>query len=122
MTLKAEYKNHTQELILKVNKKDGAIIVHWEGKSTEESPDDFLNPIFKEIFSHEQTPVIMNFTRLQYMNSRTITPLVCILEKIENSTGSVIFQYIASAKWQKLIFDALRLFETKDNRIQIIGL
>jgi len=121
MAIKPEYTNETKELILKVSESGDTITIKWLGRSTEVNPGIFLGEVFDEVFSDDSKKVVMNFVELQYMNSSTITPLISVLEKIKNGTGSCILEYSDSLKWQELSFGALHLFKTADNRVDIVG-
>ncbi|MES0489352.1 MAG: hypothetical protein ABUK01_05125 [Leptospirales bacterium] len=121
MAIQPEYKNEAEDLTLQVSEEGNTITVKWLGRSTEINPGIFLGPVFNDIFSDESKTVIMNFEELTYMNSSTITPLISVLEKIKNGTGSCILQYSDSLKWQELSFGALHLFKTSDNRVDIVG-
>jgi len=63
----------------------------------------------------------MNFLKLEYMNSSTITPIIRMLESTKKSTENISILYDKSKKWQDLCFTALKIFETKDSRIKITG-
>jgi hypothetical protein len=66
--------------------------------------------------------IIMDFQRMSYMNSSTITPIIKILERAKNGMTKITIFYQKSLKWQELNFSALEIFKTKDNRLEIKGL
>jgi hypothetical protein len=96
----------------------------WTGKSINRKPSEFITPILSEAVKKGNAGkkrVIMDFRRLKYMNSSTITPVIKILERAKRGTLHVTLLYNRSLKWQDLSFSALEIFQTKDSRVEIKG-
>jgi hypothetical protein len=66
--------------------------------------------------------IILDFQKLDYMNSSTITPIIKILERAKRGKTQVTVLYKKILKWQDLSFSALEIFQTKDKRVEIKGL
>jgi hypothetical protein len=116
------YENNN--LQVKVLEDESSIVVKFMGKSTERDPVQFIMPIFSDILKNSgnyNKGIVMNFEELSYMNSSTITPITKILERVKEDNGSLMLFYNKSKKWQELCFSALKIFETEDGRIEIIG-
>jgi hypothetical protein len=107
-------------LTLKMEELEKQIVVFWEGRSTERDPSIFLMPIFNDLLNHHKK-IILNFKDLEFMNSSTITPLLKLMDRIQNTTDEVLIIYSIEKKWQELSFSALEIFKTNDHRIDIIG-
>lgn len=111
-------------LIISVKEENDHIVMHWSGKSIDRKPSLFLTPllinILKRSIEHDKR-MIMDFCDIEYMNSSTITPIIKILERAKRSKVGVTVEYLNSLKWQELIFSALEIFQTKDERILING-
>ena len=102
-----------------------SIKVFWQGRSTERNPGIFLTPILTEVAeraSEGEKKIVMDFSKLEFMNSSTVTPVAKLLEQIKKGTGSVLLSYTRAKKWQELSFSALKIFETEDERIMITGI
>ena len=116
---------YTTELLnITVSEKDDQILVHWSGKSINRKPNIFITPILKKALkrsSDYNKRMILDFCDIEFMNSSTITPIIKILERAKRSKASVTVKYLESLKWQHLIFSALEIFKTKDQRIVIQG-
>ncbi|EMO63855.1 hypothetical protein LEP1GSC133_1957 [Leptospira borgpetersenii serovar Pomona str. 200901868] len=100
------------------------ILIRWLGKSVQRNPSQFIIPTLSDVMkrgSDQHKAVIWDFRELEYMNSSTITPVIKTLEMIKKGNGKVKLIYNKTKKWQDLSFSALRIFETKDGRIQVIG-
>ncbi len=111
-------------LVLSVNEGDDYINIHWAGKSIERQPGAFITPILIKYLKRStdrEKRMILDFCNIEYMNSSTITPIIKILERAKRSKVGVTVRYLASLKWQHLIFSALEIFQTKDQRIKIEG-
>lgn len=113
------------KLTLTVTDNDETIEVRWLGVSIERNPTEFLVPILSKIIrrsSEEFKRVVLDFSRLEYMNSSTITPVVKILERASRGASRITVKYDASLNWQELTFSALKIFCTDDKRVDIISI
>jgi len=122
MSKKEKYTNDLLEI--SITEESDHIQMHWSGKSIDRKPSIFLTPLLLKVVKKcgdQKKKMIMDFCEIEYMNSSTITPIIKILERAKRSEISVKVEYLASLKWQDLIFSALEIFQTKDNRIQIHG-
>jgi len=111
-------------LTIEVEENGSTIIIRFKGKSTDREPGNFILPILLESLHNSvkyDKKIIMDFESLEYMNSSTITPLIKILENAKDNTSSISLVYQKTKKWQELCFSALKIFETKDQRIEISG-
>lgn len=111
-------------LKIEVTEKEDAIEIKWLGKSTNRSPSKFITPILVnalKVSSENDKRIVLDFRGLAYMNSSTITPIIKVLERAKKGKNQVSVIYNKSQKWQDLSFSALKLFETKDKRVEIIG-
>jgi hypothetical protein len=110
--------------VISVTEGNDYINIHWAGKSIERQPGAFITPILmkylKKSISRDKR-MILDFCNIEYMNSSTITPVIKILERAKRGKAGVTVKYLASLKWQHLIFSALEIFQTKDQRILIEG-
>ncbi len=116
---------YTNELLnISVIEKDDQILLHWSGKSVNRKPNIFITPILIKALkrsSDYDKRMILDFCDIEFMNSSTITPIIKILERAKRSKVNVTVKYLESLKWQHLIFSALEIFKTKDQRILIQG-
>jgi len=121
----AKSETYTQHLLtIEVTEDDDTISAIWKGKSIDREPGKFITPILTRMIkssSKTDKRVTLNFHELAYMNSSTITPVIKILERAKRGSTRVTVFYDKSLKWQDLIFSALTIFKTKDNRVEIRG-
>jgi hypothetical protein len=111
-------------LEISVTEDKDSVNIYWSGKSIERQPSAFITPILIKFLKkciNNNKRMILDFSNIEYMNSSTITPIIKILERAKRSKVGVTVKYIGSLKWQHLIFSALEIFQTKDQRIIIQG-
>ena len=117
------YKN--DGLSIQVLEDENIIKVYWKGKSVTRNPAEFITPILLEVLGFAQQhdrEIELDFRELLYMNSSTITPLIKILERIRTGDRRVKVLYDRSMRWQEISFLALKVFETEDRRVSIVGM
>jgi hypothetical protein len=116
---------HTNEnLTLEISDDGGTIRVAWLGRSTAREPGRFILPVLSGVLERstvENKAIELDFQRLEYLNSSTITPIIRILEKAKNGTNRLTLLYDKKVKWQELNFSALQVFHTGDERVEIRG-
>jgi len=116
----------TSDLLkIEVNEANDCIKVKWTGKSVHRKPSTFITPILVSALNKSSDcnkRLILDFRKLDYMNSSTITPIIKILERAKRGTNQITVLYEKSLKWQDLTFSALEIFETRDQRVVIKGL
>lgn len=120
---KSEIYTH-QLLTIEVTEGDDAINAVWKGKSIAREPGKFITPILMRVIKSSgdtDKRVMLDFREIAYMNSSTITPIIKILERAKRGSTHITVLYNKPLKWQDLIFSALTIFTTKDNRVEIRG-
>ncbi len=105
------------DLSIEVSEQPGAITLSWKGKSNDRYPKKSLGPFFDELFvkaSEKNATVEMRFEELDYLNSSTISTLVGVIRDLRDKRIKLVISFDQQQKWQKLCFDALRVFEKPD--------
>jgi len=111
------------QLTLEVQEHSDTINVKWTGKSIDRDPAEFLTPVLVRVVkksSDQSKRIVFDFKELSYMNSSTITPIIKILERGRRGTTPITVQYDDKKRWQDLTFSALKIFGTKDGRVEIV--
>jgi len=99
----------------------GALVLHWKGKSDDRYPAKILAPYFAEVLARAEdrrAPVEMHFEKLDHFNSSTIAALIRFIQEARQHAVKLVIVYNQSLKWQKLSFDALRVF-AKDDLLEL---
>ncbi len=87
--------------------------LQWRGKSNNRDPSKVLAPFFSNVFadaSSRQVPVELHFEKLDHFNSSTITAIIQLIQEARGRGIKLVIVYDHALKWQKLSFDALRVF------------
>lgn len=112
-------------LTIEVEENDEYISIKWVGKSADRTPGVFISPILNDALAKSDTgkkEVILDFRNLEFMNSSSVAPIVKSLDRAKRENTRMTIKYSRSLNWQDLSFSALTVFQTKDNRIKIIGI
>lgn len=112
-------------LQIKMTEDEDSIRLAWSGKSVDREPGKFISPILLEMIKRSadaEKRVILDFCKLAYMNSSTITPIIKVLERAKKGKNKITVMYEKTLRWQEVNFSALRIFETADRRVEIKGM
>lgn len=99
------------------------IRLHWLGRSASRRPDDLLEPFLSGVLEDARQTMAgleMRFEAMEYLNSATVAVLVHFLHRARLAGIAVRFTYRPSVRWQRLSFEALRVFEHLDSMVQVV--
>ncbi len=105
-----------------VDQAGSALQLHWRGKSNDRHPGKVLEPYFTRVIAAagaRGATVELHFEKLDHFNSSTITALIQLLQDARSQGIKVVILFDKALKWQKLSFDALRVFAKGDDLLQI---
>lgn len=94
----------------------------WRGKSNERNPPEILKPWFEKLLAavgDRKGSIEMHFEKIDHFNSSTITALIKLIQVCRKANMKLVMVYDQSLKWQRLSFDALRVFEKNDDMFQL---
>ena len=100
----------------------GPIRLLWQGRSNDRRPSRILDPYFDTVLSAARArgvPVELHFEEVEHFNSATITSIIQVIQDARNRGVRMVIFFDPSLKWQKLSFDALRVFSRKDGLLEI---
>jgi hypothetical protein len=110
------------KLTIEVTESSDRIVFTFKGKSVDRDPGNFLTPLIQEGLNRAQSKTVeLNFIHLEYMNSSTVTPIIKLLNEVEVGKQTISIVYAKQHKWQELSFSALKIFQTRDKRIEVVG-
>ena len=105
-----------------INEPDKEFILNWYGKVTDRSPDTVLTPYFNSIIEASDSmkhSVILNFTKMDYLNSSTINCIIMLIRKLSAKNVKSKLIYSRSINWQALAFSTFEAFLDKRMLFQI---
>ena len=112
------------DLQIDVSDAAGAVVCTWTGKSNERNPQLVLGPWFEALLADaggKAARVEMHFEKLDHFNSSTITALIRLIQTARGKGVKLAFFYDPNLKWQRLSFDALRVFEKGDRAFELVS-
>ena len=101
---------------------DGAIVLVWRGRSTDRQPARVILPYVTPCLEralHLKVPLRMHFELLEHMNSSTITAVIQIIQEARTRGTKLTIVYDPNKRWQKLGFEALRVFVRDDGLLAL---
>ena len=110
------------ELAIHARGSPGVLELHWRGRSNAREPSAVIDPYLEQVFKAsalDGNAVEMHFEELQYFNSSTIAAVITAIQKARAGGLRLTLVYSASLKWQRLSFEALRIFAKPDGLIQL---
>ena len=95
-------------------------LIKWLGVSQARDPASVLNPYFGKLAEDLQKgPVIVDFTKMEYMNSSTDSAILAMCRLFEKKGIQATLQYDKSTTWQVASFKALITLSRVMNHIVI---
>ena len=100
----------------------GAIRLQWLGMSTDRQPEKVLAPFFSVLLQAvaDQPRILeLHFEKIERFNSSTILSIIQLIQAARNRGAHMVVVYDPTRKWQRLSFDALRIFDKKDGLFEL---
>jgi hypothetical protein len=94
----------------------------WRGKSNERNPRKTLAPFFGLILGAAAAGrrlVEMHFHALEHFNSSTITSVIELIQEARQKRVPLVIMYDAAVTWQKVTFEAMRVFNKGDGLLEL---
>ncbi|MSP62300.1 MAG: hypothetical protein EXR72_18610 [Myxococcales bacterium] len=100
----------------------GLAVLAWTGKSNDRNPSKILGPYLAAVIddaAKRALAVEMHFERLDHVNSSTIAAIIQLLQEARRRGVRLVLVYDPSLRWQRMSFDALRVFEQADDLLRL---
>jgi hypothetical protein len=112
------------DLSIQALSKDIAVQLMLRGRSNDRQPTRVLSPYFTTAVAAAaaaNVPLELHFENLEHFNSSTITVLIQLIQEARSKGIKLTFIDRQDLKWQKLSFDALKVF-AKDGLLELRAL
>ena len=103
----------------------GVLRLDWRGKSMARQPGSALRPFFDRVVEEAHSAgadLEMHFEAIEHFNSATIRELIRLIKRLREENIRLAVVYDARLQWQRLSFDALRVFETPAGLLRFVAL
>jgi hypothetical protein len=122
--LSADDKLSAGDLTIEATQADASspLGLRWSGKSNDRHPGKILGPYFTRMLDRaagQRVPVELHFETLDYLNSSTITAIIQVIQDARAKAVKLVIVFDPSRRWQKLSFDALRVFVRDDGLMEL---
>jgi hypothetical protein len=108
-------------LCIQMERAADLVTVSWLGVSDSRSPAAFLNPIIEQITrSAAGSSVTVDFTRLEYMNSATVTPLISLVKSLDQAKAQVLLLF-AEVDWQRTHLQCMKAIARTMSNVRVEG-
>ncbi len=95
---------------MKINIRQTAsgVIMSWVGQSKERNPAQILTPYLDSLIDDlKGRHLTIEYSKLEYMNSSTVPPIILFLKKLNANGIKTAVTYNTLSKWQRASFKAL---------------
>jgi anti-anti-sigma regulatory factor len=104
----AGLKFENEGLTILVSQSHGEATIAWRGESGSRNPGDFLTPITTRLVKELRgLSVTIDFSRLEYMNSSTVGPLIACIKSFDG-LGAPVLVVFSDEDWQRTHVQCMR--------------
>jgi len=106
-------------LIINASRANGKGSVTWRGISDSRTPGLFLRPVLRELSEQlKGAEVTVDFSKLEYMNSATVSPLINFVKTLDGSCTRTTVLFSAT-DWQRTHLQCMRAIATTLRNTQV---
>jgi hypothetical protein len=99
-------------LVINASRGTARGMVAWVGVSDSQTPGVFLRPILKDVLDKMKgAEVTFDLTKLEYMNSATVSPLIQFVKALDGSCTRILVLF-SQADWQRTHLQCMRAIAT----------
>ena len=99
-------------LVISASRANGKGTVAWCGVSDSRTPGIFLRPVLREVSEKMKgAEVTVDFTKLEYMNSATVSPLINFVKTLDGICTRILVLF-AETDWQRTHLQCMRAIAT----------
>lgn len=110
------------DLTIELVEEPSVLKCNWKGRSIARRPGEELKPYFESLLataSERSLGLEMHFEELGHFNSSTIGTLIVLIQDARRQKVKLSICYDSKLKWQRLSFEALRMFEKSDGLFEL---
>lgn len=99
------------------------LVLTFLGRSDARQPELVLRPFLGDQLTRAAQAglaIEMRFEKMEYFNSSSITVFIKFVQDARQQQVKLTITYDGKARWQKLTFDALRIFERGDGLLKLV--
>jgi hypothetical protein len=106
-------------LIISASRTNTRGTVAWRGVSDSRTPGLFLRPVLRDLSEKMKgAEVTVDFTKLEYMNSATVSPLINFVKTLDGACTSILVLF-AQTDWQRTHLQCMRAIATTLRHVMV---
>jgi hypothetical protein len=106
-------------LVISASRSNARGTVAWAGISDSQTPAMFLRPVLKDVLDKMKgADVTLDFTKLEYMNSATVSPLIQFVKALDGACAHTRVLF-SQADWQRTHLQCMRAIATTLKRVTV---
>ena len=99
-------------LVINASRSNGKGTVAWRGVSDSRTPGFFLRPLLRDLSEKMKgAEVTVDFTKLEYMNSATVSPLINFVKSLDGGCKRIVVLF-SETDWQRTHLQCMRAIAT----------
>jgi hypothetical protein len=99
-------------LVISASRVNGRGTVAWCGVSDSRTPGIFLRPVLRDLSEKMKgAEVTVDFTKLEYMNSATVSPLINFVKSLDSACSRIVVVF-SETDWQRTHMQCMRAIAT----------
>ena len=103
-----------------ISKKGKTTVMTWIGQSNAQNPSKLLRPYFEDVINQlENSEIAIDFSKLKYMNSSTVFPIIQFFKKLDKNGIDTVASYDAESSWQAPSFRAMNMLSSVIKHLKI---
>lgn len=96
------------EFNISVKEIDNSVSVFFSGICEAQKPQDIIVPFFNTLVQElDQKSVNIDFTRLEYISSAAVSPLISVFKMLDSCNVATEIVYNKKLSWQKVTFTSI---------------
>ena len=93
--------------------------VAWSGVSDSRTPGIFLRPVLRDLTEKMKgAEVTVDFTKLEYMNSATVSPLINFVKTLDGACSRILVLF-SETDWQRTHLQCMRAIATTLRHVMV---
>jgi hypothetical protein len=106
-------------LVINASRANGKGTVSWCGVSDSRTPGIFLRPVLRDLSEKMKgAEVTVDFTKLEYMNSATVSPLINFVKTLDGECKRIVVLF-AQTEWQRTHLQCMRAIATTLRNVMV---
>lgn len=116
-----EWRFEHGDLVVAVSRTGAEALVSWRGVSDARNPSALLNETIRQVAEYVRgADVTVDFTKLEYMNSATVAPLIGLIKALDAGNRPILVLF-SDADWQRTHLNCMTIIGRILKHVRVEG-